>query len=159
TGVDLYDASTWRANAVRVGTFAYDSDVYPYPPWVALALVPFALLTPPIAGLVWSVIGIVVAAIAVRALLRAYLPDLEWAHGVVGMLLVASGPSVATFLLGQWTFFLLAAVCGIVLLLRQNRPVSAGGVAAVMLAKPPLFVFTAAALGVRALWPGSARPD
>jgi hypothetical protein len=159
TGVDLYDASTWRENAVRLGTFAYDTDVYPYPPWVALALTPFALLSPRVAGLVWSVTGIVVAAIAVRALLRAYLPQLPWAHGVVGMLLVASAPTVATLLLGQWTFFLLASVSGVVVLLRQNRPVSAGVVAVVMLAKPPLFVFTAAGLGVRALWPGRAVPE
>lgn len=159
TGVDLYDASTWRENAVRVGTFAYDTDVYPYPPWVALALTPFALLSPRVAGLVWSVTGIVVAAIAVRALLRAYLPQLPWAHGVVGILLVASAPTVSTLLLGQWTFFLLASVSGVVVLLRQNRPISAGVVAAVMLAKPPLFVFTAAGLGVRALWPGRAAPD
>jgi hypothetical protein len=158
-GVDLYDVSTWRENAVRLGTFAYDTDVYAYPPWVALALTPFALLSPRVAGLVWSVTGIVVAAIAVRALLRVYLPQLPWAHGVVGMLLVASAPTVATLLLGQWTFFLLASVSSVVVLLRQNRPVSAGVVAAVMLAKPPLFVFTAAGLGVRALWPGRAAPD
>ncbi len=157
TGVDLYDASSWRENAARLGTFAYDSDVYPYPPWVALALTPFALLPPRIAGLVWTGIGVIVAAIAVRALLRAYLPGLSWAHGIIGVLFAASGPSVATLLLGQWTYFLLTAVCGVVLLLRRKRPVSAGVMTAVMLAKPPLFVFTAAALGVRALWPGSAN--
>jgi hypothetical protein len=123
------------------------------PPWVTIALLPLALLSSRDAGIVWTVIGMASAIVAVRALLRAYVPDLDWAHGVVGLLLMISAPAAITFLTGQWTFVFVAALVAILLCLRAKRPVAAGLLALVMLVKPPLFVFSAAALAVRALWP------
>src|SRR5258708_13014920 len=43
-GHDPYDPLTWRSVAATYGTQAPDTDVYGYPRWVALALVPLALL-------------------------------------------------------------------------------------------------------------------
>ena len=153
-GADPYDVATWVDTARRILTHPLlDTAVYAYPPWVALAFVPLALLPVGTAGVIWSLTGIAAAVIAVRTLLRAYLPGTAWAHGVVGALLLVSAPAVVAILLGQWPFLFVAALAAIALLLRARRPVAAGLVAAVMLAKPPLFVFTAAALAVRALWP------
>jgi hypothetical protein len=123
---------------------------------VALAFVPLALLPVETAGAVWSLVGIAAAVVAVSALLRAYAPARPWAHATVGALLLVSAPAVVALLLGQWPFVFIAMLAAIALLLRAGRPVAAGLLAVVMLAKPPLFVFAAVALAVRALWPGNA---
>jgi len=158
-GSDPYDPATWRETALRVGQVQVPVQlVYLYPPWVTIALVPFAFVSAGIAVVVWTVIGMVAAVAAMRALLRAYLPNVDWAHGVVGLLLTLSAPAAVTFLTGQWTFFFVAALAAIVLCLQARRPVAAGLLALVMLVKPPLFVFTALGLAVRALWPRSADP-
>lgn len=157
-GLEPYDPATWRDTAVRIGTAHIpDNAVYVYPPWVTIALAPFALLSSSTASVVWTVIGMGTAIVAMRALLRAYLPDVDWAHGVIGFLLTISAPAAVTFLTGQWTFFFVAALAAIVLCLRAKRPVAAGLLAVIMLVKPPLFVFAALGLAVRALWPGG--PD
>jgi len=158
-GFDPYDPVTWRDTQVRVGAGQnLFSAVYLYPPWVTIALVPFALLSPSDGVVVWTVIGMLSMVVAMRSLLRAYLPTVDWAHGVVGLLLVFSAPAAVTFLTGQWTFFFIAALAGIVLCLRARRPTAAGLLALTMLVKPPLFVFSAVGLAVRALWPQSADP-
>jgi hypothetical protein len=133
--------------------------VYLYPPWVTIALVPFALVSAPIAVAVWTVIGMTVAVVAMRALLRAYLPDVDWAHGIVGLLLTISAPAAVTFLTGQWTFFFVAALAAIVLCLRAKRSVAAGLLALTMLVKPPLFVFGSLGLAMRGLWPRGSDPQ
>ena len=158
-GFDPYDPVTWRDTQVKVGAGTnLFSAVYLYPPWVTIALVPFALLSTRDGVVVWTVIGMLSAVIAMRALLRAYLPQVDWAHGIVGLLLTISAPAAVTFLTGQWTFFFVAALAAIVLCLRARRPVAAGLLAQSMLVKPPLFVFAALGMGVQALWPGSADP-
>jgi len=155
-GADPYDVATWTDTVVRIlPNPLLDTAVYAYPPWVALALLPFGALPVAAAGVLWSATGMAAALVAVRALLRAYLPGRPWVHASVGALVLTSAPAVVTLVLGQWPFMFVAMLAGIVLLLRVDRPVAAGLVAVAMLAKPPLFVFTAAALAVRALWPGN----
>lgn len=153
-GADPYDPATWPETAVRVGTHVPDTAVYLYPPWVSLALLPFALLPPRPAGALWTLIGVITALVAMRALLRAFVPTMPWVHGIVALLLLVSMPAIVTLVTGQWTLLLVAALAGVVLLLRSGQTVAAGLLAVFMLAKPPLFVFTAAAFAVRALWPG-----
>jgi hypothetical protein len=158
-GFDPYDPVTWRATQVSVGAGTnLFSAVYLYPPWVTIALLPFALLSTRDGVLVWTVLGMLAAVIAMRALLRAYLPAVDWAHAVVGLLLTISAPAAVTFLTGQWTFFFVAALATVVLCLRAKRPVAAGLLALTMLVKPPLFVFSALGLAVQALWPRGADP-
>jgi hypothetical protein len=159
-GHDPYDPVTWRDTSVTVGSernLSYTA-VYLYPPWVVLALVPFALLPVRVSVVVWTALGMFAAILAMRALLREYLPDLDWAHGLVGLMLTFSSPAAVTYLTGQWTFFFVAMLAAIVLLLRARRFVASGLIAAGMLVKPPLFVFSALGLGVRALWPRAADP-
>lgn len=157
-GADPYDVATW-SDTVRgiLRQPLMDTAVYAYPPWVALAFAPLALLPVETAGAVWSLLGIAAAVVAVRALLRVYVPDRPWVHATIGALLLMSAPAVVALLLGQWPFVFIAMLAAIALLLRAGRPVPAGLVAVVMLAKPPLFVFAAVALAVRALWPGNPR--
>ena len=152
-GIDPYDPLTWRDVAVRIGTaHVPDHLVYAYPPWVTVALAPLAYLSSRDAGIAWTVASLVLAIVAVRSLLRAYLPGMPWAHAVVGFLLLLSAPGAITFITGQWTYIFVAAIAAMVLLLRAGQPVTAGIVAAVMLAKPPLFLFTAPVLALRAAW-------
>jgi hypothetical protein len=156
-GADPYDVTTWTGTVTRIlRQPLMDTAVYAYPPWVALGFVPLALLPVETAGAVWTLLGIAAAVVAVRALLRAYVPGQPWVHGTVGALLLVSAPAVVALLLGQWPFVFIAMLAAITLLLRAERPVAAGLVAVLMLAKPPLFVFAAVALAVRALWPGNA---
>jgi hypothetical protein len=159
-GSDPYDPATWRETAMRNGQVQIPFHlVYLYPPWVTIALVPFALVSAPIAVAVWTVIGMTVAVVAMRTLLRAYLPDVDWAHGIVGLLLTISAPAAVTFLTGQWTFFFVAALAAIVLCLRAKRSVAAGLLALTMLVKPPLFVFGSLGLAMRGLWPRGSDPQ
>lgn len=158
-GFDPYDPVRWRETQVSVGAGQnLFSAVYLYPPWVTIALVPFALLSTRDGVAVWTVLGMLSAVVAMRGLLRAYLPHVEWAHGLVGLLLMISAPAAVTFLTGQWTFFFVAALAAIVLCLRAKRPVAAGLLALTMLVKPPLFVFAALGLAVQALWPRGPDP-
>lgn len=154
TGADPYDPGTWADTAVRVGTHVPDTAVYLYPPWIVIGLLPFALVPVRLAGVIWTVIGMAAAIVATRALLRAYLPGVAWAHGAFALVLLISAPAVVAFLTGQWPYLQLAALAAVVLLLRGNRPIAAGLGALVMLTKPTLFIFTAAAFGIQALWPG-----
>jgi Glycosyltransferase family 87 len=157
-GADPYDVATWT-DTVRgiLERPLLDTRVYAYPPWVALALLPLGALAAGTAGIAWSVAGITAAIVAVRGLLRAYVPGRPWVHATVGALLLTAAPAVVALALGQWPFVFVAMLSAIVVLLRAERPVAAGLVAILMLAKPPLFVFTAVALAVRALWPGNGR--
>lgn len=158
-GSDPYDALTWLGTAARLGIppGAPPTDVYLYPPWVVVVLVPVGALPLVPATIVWLVGGIVAAVVGVRALLRSALPGAAWAHGVVGFLLLASPPAVVTLLTGQWPFWFVAALAAIAWLVRRANTGAAGLVATAMLAKPPLFVFGAAALAVRDLWPAGPQ--
>ncbi len=101
SGVDPYDAASWGTTSVALGGFPPDTAVYLYPPWVALALAPMGALPLPVATVVWTVGGMLAAAFAVRALLRACPPGVPWAHALVAATLSLSAPAVAAFLTGQ----------------------------------------------------------
>ena len=139
-GHDPYDPLTWRSVAATYRTQAPDTDVYGYPRWVAIALTPLALLPQEVAAELWLWVGIAVAVVAVRALLRAMLPGAALAHAIVGGTIFVSHPGYQTVANGQWTFVLLAATAVTLLLLRSGRPRAAAGTALAWLAKPHLFV-------------------
>lgn len=153
TGHDLYDPLTWYRTAVDLGTFPPDTLVSLYPPWVALALAPLALLPLPAATSLWVVGGLAAAAAALRALLAACLPGRSLAWAAAGATLVVSGPAISTILTGQWSFVLLACVVATVLAMRSGNGTTGGIASLAMLAKPQLFLFFAPALALSALWP------
>ena len=140
-GVDPYDAVAWTAERLRLGLAPTNSPVYAYPPWVAVALLPFGVLPLGVAAFAWTACGILAAAIALRALLRVHAPGLPLVHSLVGFVLLASQPGVATFFSGQFGFFLVASLSGAAVLLRGGRPVAGGLAALALLTKPQYFVF------------------
>jgi hypothetical protein len=139
-GHDPYDPATWRAIAATYGTQVPDTDVYGYPRWVALALVPLALLPIDAAATLWLWGGIALAVLGTRALLRGAVPGIPLGHAVVGGTLFVAQPGYQTVANGQWTFILLAGSSAALVLVRRSRPRAAALAALVWLAKPHLFV-------------------
>jgi Glycosyltransferase family 87 len=142
-GIDPYETTGWRALVDSLGVHDSGALVNDYFPWVSLALLPFGFLSVEAAGWVWMLIGVTVAAVALRSLLRAYLPGRALEHGLFGLALLVTQPGFHALVLGQWAFLLLGAVAAGVLALRADRPVRAGVLSLAFLLKPQLFVFTA----------------
>ncbi len=137
-GGDPYDATTWRADAARLAGRASDAAAFVYPPYVTLALTPFALLPLPVAATVWIVLSVMAAAIALRRLLQEYPAHPLAAFGY-GLALLASGPAVLALAQGQWDFLLLASVCYAgVGALRSGPSIAA---ASLLVAKPQIAPF------------------
>jgi hypothetical protein len=152
-GIDPYDSARWRETSLALGTQVPDTAVYGYFPWVAIVLVPLALLPLETAAWIWTLSTVALAAIALRALLRAYLPGRPIEHGVFGASLLVAQPGFHSLVLGQWSFALLASLAGAALALRSGRRGAAAVLALVLMAKPQLFVFSA----VRLARPGVLR--
>jgi hypothetical protein len=145
-GIDPYASATWHTTAVSLGAVTTDTNVFGYFGWSLVLLYPLALLDLDTAAAVWLFVGLAAAAIALWALLRAYLPGIPIAHTLVGLALVGSHPARLNVLLGQWGFILLAAVAGAIVLLRAHRPISAAASAVLLMVKPQLFLLSAPAL-------------
>ncbi len=154
-GQDPFRVADWPGLARALGGPA-DTPVYGYPGWVAVALIPLALVPLDLAAVLWTVGGLVLAVLAVRWLLFAMTPDLPVVHTLAALTLLASQSARTAVLLGQWTFILLAALIAAVVLLRRNAS-GAGAASLALLAKPHLFVLTYAALLLRSLALGRAR--
>ena len=151
TGADPYDPATWAATAHALGTLPPDTPVYIYPPWVALVLVPLALLPLNVASLTWLVASVVAGITGLRFLLRVALPGRPLMHAVAAAMLLLSWVGALSLVIGQWGFLLVAALSATVGLLRRGRPASAGAAAVALIAKPQLFVLAAPALALHAL--------
>jgi hypothetical protein len=158
-GHDPYDPATWPATAQALGTLAPDTGipVYPYPLWVVLVLLPIGLLPLPVAALLWLVASLTAGITGLHALLREYLPERPGAHALAAATLLLSWAGLLSLIIGQWGFLLIGALCATVVCLRTGRAGLAGVAATVLAAKPQLFMFTAPALALRALWPARAR--
>lgn len=149
--VDPYDSSSYLAFTREAQVKIPDAEVYDYFPWVALAMIPLALVPLEVAGWVWMILSMAAAAIALRALLRHYLPGDARAHGALGLALFAGQPGVQGIVLGQWGLVLMAGVGATVLALRAGRVSRAAASSLLFLAKPQLFVFTSLGLAYGAL--------
>lgn len=145
-GTDPYDPATWPATAAMIGGQLPDTPVYGYPPWVAVVLVPLALLPLRVAAVCWLITSVVFAALALRALLRARLPGATLEHGIVGAAIFIAQPGYRALVNGQWIFILVAATAAVAILL-ATRPRLAALFAMLWLAKPQLFVFAALGWG------------
>lgn len=143
-GYDPYRVDDWPALARSLGGWA-DTPVYGYPGWVAAALLPLAALPLETASALWTFGGFALAALAVRTLVRTCTPDLPIVHTLAGLTLFGSQTARTAAYLGQWSFVLVAAL-SLVTALLFRRPIAAGILSAVLLAKPHLFVLTYPAL-------------
>jgi Glycosyltransferase family 87 len=139
-GGNPYEEAAWLGTVARYGTTPPHEAVFGYPPWIAIAALPLALLPVPIASGVWTFGGMVVAALALRALLRAFAPEPPLPHFLAGLALFASQPGTATVWSGQWSFVLLAVLAMTVVAVRERLRWPLVGTF-LLTVKPQLFVF------------------
>lgn len=144
-GGDPYVSAEWLGTIQRYGTTPANEPVFAYPPWIALAVVPFAALPVPIASGLWTFGGMAAAALALRALLRSFAPEPPIPHFLAGLALFASQPGSANVWSGQWSFVLFAVLAMTVVAVRERR--RGALIASVLLtAKPQLVTFALPAL-------------
>ena len=153
-GVSPWDPARYSDVAVSLGTKTPDALVYDHMPWTMLAMLPFALVPLEVAGWIWMVLGIGAAIVALRALLRAFVPGMAVAHGALGLALFVGQPGFHAIVLGQWSPLLMSALAAVVLALRAGHPLRAAFPTLLFLTKPQVFVFTALGFAYGAL----ARP-
>jgi glycosyl transferase family 87 len=152
-GVDPYDAARWTAFATAVGQ-PPETSVFGYPPWTALAFAPLALLPTPVASVVWTAGGLILATFACVALAR----HAGWPVVPAALLAAASWPAILVFLQGQWGYVLVAMSVAMLFAIEARRDGAAGVWWGLMvLAKPQLFVLGSLVLGAAALARGRAR--
>jgi Glycosyltransferase family 87 len=150
-GVSPWDPEHYPAVRIALDTQRDDATVLNYMPWTVVALLPLGLLPLEVAAWLWMVLSMVCAAIALRALLRAFLPARAVVHSALGLALFAGQPGFLTIILGQWALLLMSAVAAIVLAVRADHARRAAVASLALLAKPQLFVWTAVGLGISAL--------
>jgi glycosyl transferase family 87 len=150
-GVDPWDPVRYGPTAVALGTKKPDALVDDYMPWEVVALLPIGLLPLELAAWVWMIASMGISALALRALLREFMPGRASVHGALGFALFAGQPGFLTIVLGQWALLLMSAVAAIVLAIRAGHARRAGLAALALLAKPQLFVWTALGLTIPAL--------
>ena len=150
-GVSPWDPARYSDVAISLGTKAPDALVYDYMPWVMFFVLPLALVPLEVAAWIWMLLGMTAATIALRAMLRAFLPGLPLAQGALGLALFVGQPGFHAVVLGQWSLLLMSGVAAAVLLLRSGHPRLAAVPSLLFLAKPQLFVFTAIGLAYGAL--------
>jgi alpha-1,2-mannosyltransferase len=152
-GVDPYDADRWTAFASALGQ-PPETRVFGYPPWIALAFAPLALLPVPVASVVWMAGGLAASLAAALAL----APRLGWPRVPLVVLTGASWHALLVLVQGQWGFILVALALPLFVAIREGRDGRAGVAwAAMVLAKPQLFVLGSVALGIWALTQGRVR--
>jgi len=136
-GLDPYDARTWFATSVQLGTQPSVTAVYGYPAHVAVVLLPLGLLPLEPAAAIWAFAGMIIAALGVRALLHTALPAAPVAHTLAGLALFGSQPAITSFQVGQWTFLLVGCVAFATSAALRGRAV-AGLALTPLFAKPQL---------------------
>jgi hypothetical protein len=151
-GISPWDPASYPAARIAFDTQRDDASVLNYMPWTVIALLPIGLLPLDIAAWIWMVVSMICAALALRALLREFLPGRAVVHGMVGLALFAGQPGFHTVVLGQWALLLMSAVAAIVLAVRAGHARRAGVAALALLAKPQLFVWTALGLVIPAFF-------
>jgi hypothetical protein len=156
-GVSPWDPESYPAARIAFDTQRDAAPVLNYMPWTVIALLPLGLLPLDAAAWIWMAASMICAAIALRALLREFLPGRAVLHGALGLALFVGQPGFHTIVLGQWALLLMSAVAAIVLAIRAGHARRAGVAALALLAKPQLFVWTALGLAIPALFDGRYR--
>lgn len=150
-GVSPWDLLRYNETAVSLGTQTPQALAYSYMPWTMFFVLPLALVPLEVAGWIWMLAGMTAATLALRAMLRAFLPGVAPAHGALGLALFVGQPGFHAIVLGQWSLLLMSAVAAVVLLLRAGHPRLAAVPSLLFMTKPQVFVFTAVGLAYGAL--------
>jgi glycosyl transferase family 87 len=149
-GVSPWDPASYPAARIAFDTQRDDASVLNYMPWTVVALLPLGLLPLEVAAWLWMALSMICAAVALRALLREFLPGRAVIHSALGLALFAGQPGFHTIVLGQWALLLMSAVAMIVLAVRAGHARRAGLAALALLAKPQLFVWSALGFAIPA---------
>jgi Glycosyltransferase family 87 len=149
-GISPWDPAHYPAARIAFDTQRDDAMVLNYMPWTVIALLPLGLLPLEAAAWIWMAASMICAAVALRALLREFMPGRAVVHGALGLALFVGQPGFHTIVLGQWALLLMSAVAAIVLAVRAGHARRAGFAALALLAKPQLFVWTALGLAIPA---------
>jgi hypothetical protein len=150
-GVSPWDPARYAPTAVAEGTKTPDALVDDYMPWVVLALLPLGLLPLEVAAWIWMLLSMTLAALALRALLRTFMPGRPLVHGALGLALFVGQPGFHAIVLGQWALILMSALATVVLAVRAGHARRAAAAALAFLVKPQLFVWTGLGLAIAAL--------
>jgi len=145
-GVNPWDPERYAPTAIALGTKTPDALVDDYMPWEVLALLPLGALPLETAAWIWMIGSMALSAVALRALLRTFLPGRAVAHGALGLALFIGQPGFHAIVLGQWALLLMSAVAAVVIAIRAGHTRRAAFAALAFLAKPQLFVWTAIGL-------------
>jgi hypothetical protein len=149
----LYDPSTIEWAQRRLYPGGFDEAIgYPLPVFVALLFAPLSML--PFTASFFLFMGAMAGVLTiVLIVLRRYLADVPPLPRNVFLLCAAiSMPSVASIVFGQVDLLPLTGLTGGYLLLRSNRPRSAGIALCLALFKPHLILGAALVLLVRREW-------
>jgi glycosyl transferase family 87 len=149
-GVSPWDPASYPAARIAFDTQRDDASVLNYMPWTVVALLPLGLVPLEVAAWLWMALSMICAAVALRALLREFLPGRAVIHAALGLALFAGQPGFHTIVLGQWALLLMSAVAVIILAVRAGHARRAGLAALALLAKPQLFVWTALGFAIPA---------
>src|SRR4029079_12432685 len=144
--------ANYPAARIAFDTQRDDASVLNYMPWTVIALLPLGLLPLEVAAWIWMALSMILGAVALRALLREFMPGRAVVHGMLGLALFAGQPGFHMIVLGQWALLLMSAVAAIVLAVRADHARRAGLAALALLAKPALFVWTALGLAIPAFF-------
>ena len=150
-GIDPWSPAEFPKVHEMFDTQQSDGSIYGYMPWTAIALLPLGALPLETAAWIWMATSMLFAAVALRALLRAFVPARPVVHGALGLALFVGQPGFHAIVLGQWSLVLFAALALVVLAVRADQPRRAAVAALAFLAKPQLFVWTAFGLAIPAL--------
>lgn len=150
-GVSPWDPTRYPIARAEFDTQLDAAPVLNYMPWTVIALLPIGLFPLDVAAWIWMAASMIAGAVALRALLREFLPGRAVAHGALGFALFVGQPGFHTIVLGQWALLLMSAVSAIVLAVRAGHARRAGIAALALLAKPQLFVWTAVGLALPAV--------
>jgi hypothetical protein len=150
-GVSPWDPTRYPDARAAFDTQLDAAPVLNYMPWTVIALLPIGLLPLEVAAWIWMALSMICGAVALRALLREFVPGRALVHGMLGLALFVGQPGFHTIVLGQWALLLMSAVAAIILAVRAGHARRAGIAALALLAKPQLFVWTALGLGIAAL--------
>jgi alpha-1,2-mannosyltransferase len=130
----------WNGPQALIGAYDAERPLFVNIPVAAYLFAPFGLMSPMVAALVFTAIGVGVVALTWRMLVRLYdLDTRESAYLVLA--LCVFGPMLYTFREGNTSHFILALLVGGIALSRDRKDIAAGlvfGVAAII--KPALLL-------------------
>src|SRR5262249_23733940 len=105
----------------------------PYPPWFAVAMLPFTLPPPPLGFSLWFSLSLLAIAFLANRV-RQFLPDLGWVGSVVAI--VAAAPVAWGLYMGQLGVLLAIPVSEMLVSFRSRNEFRAGLWLSVLLLKP-----------------------